>query len=117
MNLLNGKVLYENKNGTYNTVILSETVENFEYLEIFYAFHTSDISYFSSCKIPNANNKKISLLAARALKSDSFLIGVANINIVDNTITWLENNTYYANNNSIPATTNEVKIYKIIGYS
>lgn len=53
-------ILYENENGSTGTISLSESVENFAYIEIFYKDIVSAIhNAVDSVKIDNANGKCI----------------------------------------------------------
>lgn len=52
-------LLYDNSSGTTGTVTLSETAENFSYLEIFYCDNNSN--QYQSKKIYSPNGKKITL--------------------------------------------------------
>lgn len=67
--MVNAKVLYDNSSGTTGTVTLSETVGNFEYLEIYYR----NISYsmYTSTKIQSPNGKSALLDAAFTFGSES----------------------------------------------
>ena len=112
--VLGQKVLYNNVSGTNGTVTLSETSANFEHLEIFYR---DDWNEKQSTKVSSPNGATAKLNAYRIIKDASTaffrekLITITGALITNNRIA---NYTTWDNNTS--DITNNIYIYKIIGY-
>lgn len=113
INTLKEIVLYEDDNGTQETITLSETSENFSYIEVFARYGTA---YFTSVKIPNPNKKYFNITSSmmNQLASTGY-IAATNYSISDKTLApqyygeWkLSDNTFSAENRMI--------ILKVVGY-
>lgn len=110
-----GDILYDNKGGTNSTVYLSESVANFNYIEIFYSLKTSGTDYFQSVKVSEPNGKICSLFSA--LPNASYVIvGMGTIHLQGDTIAFTSNNTFIGSDMNNPVTTNELHISKVVGY-
>lgn len=108
--------LYNNSSGSTGTITLSESAENFEYIEIFYGKSTGNSTGLASVKVP------------RPISAYANLICWANLNTVPQLLTKIVyiNGTsishqagYYLNFSSNSVSTgsnNEVKIYRVVGY-
>lgn len=59
-------VLYENNSGSTGTITLSDTSDNYYYLEIFYK---NNDGFYSSTKVPNPNGKDVVLLTSNPSNS------------------------------------------------
>lgn len=104
-------VLYDNSSGTTGTVTLSETANNFEYLEIFYGKNNNE----ASVKVMR-NSGKAMLFDYANLGSAPQLL-VKEVNISGTSIT--HNSGYYLNFTSTGVSSgsvNEIKIYRVLGY-
>lgn len=108
-------ILYENESGTSDNITLEETTENFDYIEIFYSFLSSTVHYFSSVKVDKPNEKIVSLHAIKTT-SNNYIEGVSNIKILNNTISFWDNHTFYNQGDTGIKAENEIKIHKILGY-
>ena len=113
--------LYDNSSGTTGTVTLSETAANFSYLEIFYGKSEGNPIYRNSVKVNAPNGKITNLLIAyniysgsmSQLQSKCFSISGTSVANTSNTTGYV--NLY--NGRSVEwGNSNEIKIYKIIGY-
>lgn len=60
LEILAQKVLYENTSGSNSNITLSDSAANYEYIEIFYK---NNDNAFSSVKVYQPNNKKVSLIS------------------------------------------------------
>jgi hypothetical protein len=108
-----GSVLYE---GDTNTgFALNEAVGNFSSVEVFYSLRTSGVDYFSSVKIYSPQGKNCSLFSS-CPTANNVIIGMGAISFNGNNITFLQNNTFVGSNMQTPATTDEIHIFKVIGY-
>ena len=111
--LLKEFVLYDNSTGTIDTVTLSDNVSNYKYVEIFYR---NNDNQYSSVKVYNANNKKISLLTC-FVSGDYFMLKGSQVQIVDNKITkrgYCEGNAY--NQTTLTNKANNTYITRVVGY-
>lgn len=60
LEILAPKILYENASGTSSNITLSDSASNYEYIEIFYK---NNDNAFSSVKVYQPNDKKVSLIS------------------------------------------------------
>lgn len=108
------KILYNNSSGSNGTITLSETAENFSYLEIFYS---KDGAYYNSTKVFAPNNKSVGLFYGYKT-NDNVQFGFREIKISGTSIT----NTSYVgginitNNYTDIYSTIELRINRVIGY-
>lgn len=79
LNEVLGKVLYENNNGSNETITLNDSTENYKYIEIFYQ---SNDAACSSVKISNPNGKRVSLQAFWSV--DNYCYGKIKQVLIDN---------------------------------
>ena len=101
--------LYDNSSGTTGTVPLSESAANFSYLEIFFSTY-DEANRMVSNKISTPNGK-----ISRLLFFGSTYMYYKDITISGTSIT-VTNNSRVAISNGTGDTTNEIKIYKVVGY-
>lgn len=106
-------VLYENINGTKETVTLSETTENFSYIEVFARYGTA---YYTSVKIFSPHDKYFNMVASmmNQLASTGYLAST-NYSISGTTITPQYYGEWALNRNSFTGD-NKFTIFKVIGY-
>lgn len=102
--------LYTNSSGATGTITLSETAANFEYLEIFYSASSGNTN-LKSVKIASPNNKVAHL----------DFIGTSYLFYARKTIsgTSVTTGTYAritTSDGTISSSTNQIYIYKVIGY-
>lgn len=114
---IEGTVLYESQEGTISDISLNESSANFKYLEIFFF---DDHSLCKSEKIFNPNGKRASLSTFNVYAKSGTVF--ANSRIIKISGTSISNDTegdgygqWISWNNTINAT-NNIKIYKIVGY-
>ena len=110
-----GVILYDNSSGTDGTVTLSESSENFEYLEIFFR----DKNYcYNSCKIYNANEKKASLIVI--YNYSSVYQSIRTVSISGTSITTLYDRGVSIMGSASTAMINSITTYiyitRVIGY-
>ncbi len=113
--------LYDNSSGTTGTVTLSETAANFSYLEIFYGKSEGNPIYRNSVKVNAPNGKITNLLIAYNIYSGSMSqLQSKCVSISGTSVANTSNTTGYVNlynGRSVEwGNSNEIKIYKIIGY-
>lgn len=111
---INGYELYNNSSGTTGTVVLSENVSNFKFLEIYYQ---SDNQY-RSIKIANPNGKVVML--SNWLYEDSstwFYVRINKITISGTSITKnLERSCALGSSSTIENEWSKMAITKVVGY-
>lgn len=116
-NLYRTKVLYNSTSGTTGNITLSETVANFEYIEIFFAKdRASNKTGMSSVKVPRALSSYASLVIYYNDTNKPQLLG-KNVYINGTSIT--HQSGYYMNFTASGVTTgstNEIKIFRVVGY-
>ena len=116
---INGQVLYDNSTGTNETVTLSDSAANYDYLEIY--FRTNDSTdYKSSTKVYSPNNALVPLsYPLVAVNGTAIYWKIKTVKVSGNSILSSDGNRYAES--TIKATTsisqkNYVYITKVIGY-
>lgn len=111
-------VLYDNSTGSNGTITLSETAENFKYLEIFFIDNGNRTGGYTKVYSPNGNTVCLSIVEAAA--SAYTLIRRTNYSISG---TYLTPNTTTAGYSRATGTaldysvgTNYIKIIRVVGY-
>lgn len=111
------RTLYVNASGTTGTVTLSDNVQGYDYLEIFYVNNHGDLN--RSIRISTPNGKNISIESIEPDQSDTgTYLRTAFYNISGNTITF-KYATYTAlyNNGAVQVNKNQYnKITKVLGW-
>ena len=120
-NILSCITLYDNGSGTPGTVTLSESAENFNYLEIFYNDGTNYGYVEHSTKVTYPNGKKVALFCfAPASQNDFHLRFTAKaMQINGNTISNVGSYCYagWIRNSGVDSyLVDELKIVKVLGY-
>ena len=113
---LKGVILYDNFSGSTGTINLSDSVENYAYIEIFYIVYEG---YETSVKISNPNGKVASLFGSASNINDmATYLRASNARISGNTISlenqmqsWIRGTTA----NAVDLY-NAIRITKVIGY-
>ena len=112
-----GVTLYNNESGSYDTITLNDSIENYNFVEIYYIgkFEDSGDSYCYT-KMFNPSGKRIELMS-NTPKSQANAINLhALITISGTSLTWLKNYMCYVGNGGYSgATTNCIRIVKIVG--
>lgn len=107
-------VLYNNSNGSSDTITLSDSVENYSYIEIYYS---KDQTIFSA-RILDPNGKALTLYQSFYYDSGILQELWKRLNISGNTITSVKglarNST--TSGNGVPFEENSIKIYRVLGY-
>lgn len=114
LNEVLGKVLYENNNGSNETITLNDSVSNYKFIEIFYK---SNDSAYSSVRVDTPNGKRVSLQAFWSI--DDWLYGkIKQISISDNKINNLAAQQLVIGSGASPTVSlsNYIYITKVIGY-
>lgn len=112
--------LYGNASGTSGTITLSETAANYNYLEIFYSANTS--AGYASMKVSAPNGKTINLNHMGGQSSNYLECYSAQVAISGTSVTFKSGKSMSINNTGSSwgwggfSNTNEIKIYKILGY-
>ena len=109
--------LYTNSSGTTGTITLSETSANFNYLEVYYALTTD--SGYSCSKVQSPNGKKANLQIVNGIATNNISIAGCTISISGTSVTFSAGKTIaIASGFTLNgfSNTNEIKIYKILGY-
>lgn len=111
---LNGQVLYSSASGTAGTVTLSDSVENYTYLEIFY--RSSGDNACGSVKVFNPNNKLVHLGTIHYI-ADYDYAKFALVNVSGSMITFNQNyQITLKNNGSVYSAENAIYITRVVGY-
>lgn len=111
---LSGKVLYNNANGTAGTVTLSDSAENYTYLEIFY--RSSGDNACGSVKVFSPNGKLVHLGTIHYI-ADYDYAKFALVNVSGSMITFNQNyQIILKNNGSTYSAENAIFITRVVGY-
>lgn len=111
---ISGKVLYNSANGTAGTVTLSDSVENYTYLEIFY--RSSGDNACGSVKVFSPNGKLVHLGTIHYI-ADYDYAKFALVNISGSMITFSQNyQIILKNNGSEYSAENAIYITRVVGY-
>lgn len=105
--------LYDNSSGTTGTVSLSQNVSNFKYIEIFYK---DDWAQKKSDRIYKPTENRAQLLTCRIVSNNSIFMRYKDVAISGTTITNDMVGNYTSWDNNTKDTTNNVSIYKVLGY-
>lgn len=111
---LSGKVLYNSANGTAETVTLSDSAENYTYLEIFY--RSSSDNACGSVKVFSPNGKLVHLGTIHYIAGYDYA-KYALVNVSDSMITFSQNyQITLKSNGSTYSAENAIFITRVVGY-
>lgn len=111
---ISGNVLYNNASGTAGTVTLSDSVENYTYLEIFY--RSSGDNACGSVKVFSPNGKLVHLGTIHYI-ADYDYAKFALVNVSGSMITFSQNyQITLKNNGSVYSAENAIYITRVVGY-
>ena len=113
---LNGTVLYENADGSNETITLNDSASNYKYVEIY--FKTSEHGILGYKKVYNPNNQ-VADLTTTLFSSGFIRIDTARVIFNDNQLNFKENNYAYAiiANGTTTITTNPtILVTRVVGY-
>lgn len=109
-----GQVLYNSENGTAGTVTLSDSAENYTYIEIFY--RSSGDNACGSVKVFSPNNKLVHLGTIHYI-ADYDYAKFALVNVSGSMITFNQNyQITLKNNGSVYSAENAIYITRVVGY-
>lgn len=120
-NYINNKfepvVLYNNAGGSRDTITLSESVNNFEYIEVFYGKGVQEAQGgLTSAKIPRSSTAYASLIAFAPLQSTPQLL-TKEIKIAGTTISHIKGHYINFTASGVSSgSTNEIYIYRVLGW-
>lgn len=107
-----GVVLYENENGTQNDITLSQSVADFDCIEIIFK---RDNGYFSG-RYRNANGKTV-VATSSFFDTNSFYMYSSQLAINEDKIEYKKHGLCYVSNNAISVGNDDnVKIVQVLGY-
>ena len=108
------KVLYEG-NSSNNTITLNDYVKNYTMIEIYYRDNNNK---FSCTKMINANGASVNLTTINiATNPQTLWINTKNVLLSENTITNISYAETQLTNNVVNVTeTNNIYIYRVVGY-
>lgn len=119
-NAINGTTLYNSSTGTVQNVTLSQSVANFNSIEIYYARRKSDGTYeHSSKRIDTPNGKTVNLDMVRFSSSATMQVAAKQIKISGTSITVVGyDSVNITSNNAMSGYSNSDSIYimKVVGY-
>ena len=111
---ISGNVLYNNASGTAGTVTLSDSVENYTYLEIFY--RSSGDNACGSVKVFSPNGKLVHLGTIHYI-ADYDYAKFALVSVAGSMITFNQNyQIILKNNGSTYSAENAIYITRVVGY-
>lgn len=111
---ISGNVLYNSASGTAGTVTLSDSVENYTYLEIFY--RSSGDNACGSVKVFSPNGKLVHLGTIHYI-ADYDYAKFALVNVSGSMITFSQNyQITLKNNGSVYSAENAIYITRVVGY-
>lgn len=102
-------ILYNNTSGTTGSITLSETAVNFDYIEVFYG----DSSHMLSTRIYTPNGKKTNLAYSYYAGN---LVQTQFIEYTISTTTMTRTSTGYFFNCNTQGTSNDIKVFYVLGY-
>lgn len=114
--LLDSYVLYDNVDGSNETITLSDSVENYSYIEIYFEDTNKHIGY---TKVDNPNGKIASLMCCYSKDKNSYIyIYTKNVTISGNSITPLMYGFLIMGDNEFSRVSfeNVIHITKVVGY-
>ena len=107
-----GVVLYENENGTQNDITLSQSVADFDCIEIIFK---RDTGYFSG-RYRNANGKTV-VATSSFFDTNSFYMYSSQLAINEDKIEYKKHGLCYVSNNATSTGNDDnVKIVQVLGY-
>lgn len=107
-----GVVLYENENGTQNDITLSQSVADFDCIEIIFK---RDTGYFSG-RYRNANGKTV-VATSSFFDTNSFYMYSSQLAINEDKIEYKKHGLCYVSNNATSVGNDDnVKIVQVLGY-
>lgn len=107
-----GVVLYENENGTQNDITLSQSVADFDCIEIIFKRGTG---YFSG-RYRNANGKTV-VATSSFFDTNSFYMYSSQLAINEDKIEYKKHGLCYVSNNATSVGNDDnVKIVQVLGY-
>lgn len=112
-----GTNLYNNDSGSYDTITLNDSIENYNFVEIYYIgkFEDSGDSYCYT-KMFNPSGKRIELMSNTPKNNANATNLHALITMTGTTLTWLKNYMCFTGNGGFTgSTTNCIRICKIVG--
>lgn len=108
-----GTVLYSNSTGTSGNVILSDSVANYDYIEI---QATRTLHTYSSGKLYNVNGKTITLTSTYTT-DEHFYVYSKTMNVSGNTLTAVSSKMIYMNDSMTRyQVDNDNRIIRVVGY-
>lgn len=111
---ISGQVLYNSASGTAGTVTLSDSAENYTYLEIFY--RSSGDNACGSVKVFSPNGKLVHLGTIHYV-ADYDYAKFALVNVSESMITFSQNyQITLKNNGSVYSAENAIYITRVVGY-
>lgn len=111
---ISGQVLYNSTNGTAGTVTLSDSAENYTYLEIFY--RSSGDNACGSVKVFSPNNKLVHLGTIHYI-ADYDYAKFALVSVSGSMITFSQNyQITLKSNGSVYSAENAIYITRVVGY-
>nr|DAQ11986.1 MAG TPA: protein of unknown function DUF859 [Caudoviricetes sp.] len=111
---ISGQVLYNSASGTAGTVTLSDSAENYTYLEIFY--RSSGDNACGSVKVFSPNGKLVHLGTIHYI-ADYDYAKFALVNVSESMITFSQNyQITLKNNGSVYSAENAIYITRVVGY-
>ena len=107
-----GVVLYENKEGTQNDITLSQSVADFDIIEVIFK---RDTGYFSA-RYRHANGKTV-VATSSFFDTNSFYMYSSQLAINEDKIEYKKHGLCYVSNNATSAGNDDnVKIVQVLGY-
>lgn len=114
---LQGTILFENENGENTNITLSETVANFDYIEIFYARKGTNYNVYNSVEVENPNGKYVSLSLNHCASDSIMQIFGKRIYIDGTSIAKIQEIMVQVQETTVAtSSTDYLYIYKVVGY-
>lgn len=112
--ILNGTVLYESTSGTTGTVTLSESVANYDYIDIH--FKTNDGNFIKTERLYKPNGKATSLMYWHLSDNTFGYVKVRSININGTSITNSHYSEFSISTSVSASASNNIYITRVVGY-
>lgn len=110
-------ILFNDDSGTDEMITLKDYASNYKYIEIYFGKPSNDINFYNYSKIYNPNGKTLTLnlsygFTDGGIQIQSLVVVISGINI----LRGVGSGTNIYNNSYETWESNEIKIFRVVGY-
>lgn len=112
-----GTVLYNNTSGTNESVTLSDSAANYDYIEVFYGYSSTSGVFMSSIKVYRPNGKLIGPIMAITSPTNVYIV-TARLNFSASYLNFIANNEVTIKNSGNVSIDDirQISIFRVVGY-